>query len=148
VATDVASQPLATATAVGADRTIDISHEPDALAPYAADKGTFDVMFEASGSQKALAPAFDVLKPRAVVVQVGLGGSVDLPMNTLVAKELDLRGTFRFHEEFELAVDLISRGLIDVTTLLTATLPFEQAVEAFELASDRSRAMKVQLAFS
>ena len=29
--------------------------------------------------------------------------------------------------------------------LLTATVPFEDAVAAFELAADRSRAMKVQL---
>jgi L-idonate 5-dehydrogenase len=31
--------------------------------------------------------------------------------------------------------------------LLTATLPAAEAVAAFELAGDRSRAMKVQLAF-
>lgn len=148
VATDIAREPLATAAAVGADRTIDVSSEPDALAPYAANKGTFDVMFEASGSEKALASAFDALQPGAVVVQVGLGGLVSLPMNLLVAKEFELRGTFRFHEEFELAVDLISRRLVDVRPLLSATLPFDQAIEAFELASDRSRSMKVQLAFS
>ena len=37
-----------------------------------------------------------------------------LPMNALVAKELELRGTFRFHEEFALAVTLIGKGLVDV----------------------------------
>ena len=147
VATDMAKAPLAAALAVGADRAIDVASEPDALAAYAADKGTFDVMFEASGSGKALTSAFDALQPGAVVVQVGLGGSIDLPINTLVAKELELRGTFRFHEEFALAVELISKRLVDVTPLLTGILPFEQAVEAFELASDRSRAMKIQLAF-
>ena len=41
----------------------------------------------------------------------------------------------------------MGKRLIDVKPLLTATLPFERAVEAFELASDRSQAMKVQLAF-
>jgi len=68
-------------------------------------------------------------------------------MNLIVAKELQLRGTFRFDAEFALAVELMGQGLVDVTPLLTATMPFEQAVEAFELASDRSRAMKVQLVF-
>jgi L-idonate 5-dehydrogenase len=38
-------------------------------------------------------------------------------------------------------------GLIDVKPLVSQTVPFRQAVEAFELASDRSRAMKVQLTF-
>ncbi len=148
VATDIAAGPLVTAKAVGADQAVNVADEPDALAAYAADKGTFDVMFEASGTEKALVAALDALRPGAVVVQVGLGGSVTLPINTLVAKELELRGAFRFHEEFGLAVELISKALVDVKPLLSATLPFEQAVEAFELASDRSRAMKVQLAFS
>ena len=42
----------------------------------------------------------------------------------------------------------LAKRLVDVRPLLTATLPLERAVEAFELASDRSRAMKVQLAFT
>lgn len=148
VATDIAAGPLAAAKAVGADRTANMAAEPDALAAYTEDKGTFDVMFEASGSEKALVGALDAMRPGAVIVQVGLGGTVTLPINTLVAKELELRGTFRFHEEFALAVELISRRLVDVKPLLSATMPFEQAVEAFELASDRSRSMKVQLAFT
>jgi L-idonate 5-dehydrogenase len=31
--------------------------------------------------------------------------------------------------------------------VITATMPFENAVAAFELASDRSQSMKVQLTF-
>jgi L-idonate 5-dehydrogenase len=148
IATDVADSALAMARLIGADRTINVASAPDALAAYGQDKGTFDVLFEASGNNSALVAALDVLRPGGIIVQVGLGGTATLPINTLVAKELQLRGTFRFHEEFALAVDLMGRGLIDVKPLVTATLPIERAVEAFELASDRSRAMKVQLAFN
>lgn len=147
VVTDVADAPLAIARRLGADRTINVATELQALVPYAADKGHFDALFEASGTGAALVAAFDVLRPGAVIVQVGLGGTVTLPINTVVAKEFELRGTFRFHEEYALAVDLMGRGLIDVKPLVTATLPMERAVEAFELAGDRSRAMKVHLTF-
>jgi L-idonate 5-dehydrogenase len=147
VATDIAPEPLALVERIGATRTIDTARDPDALKPYAADKGSFDVLFEASGSAAAVRGALDVLRPRGIIVQLGLGGDMTLPINTIVAKELELRGTFRFDEEFALAVDLMGRGLIDVTPLLTASIPFEDAVEAFELATDRSRAMKVQLTF-
>jgi len=41
----------------------------------------------------------------------------------------------------------MAKGLIDVKPLISATVPFAQAREAFELASDRSRSMKVQLSF-
>jgi L-idonate 5-dehydrogenase len=87
------------------------------------------------------------VRPGGIVVQLGLGGDMKLPINLIVAKEIQLRGTFRFDEEFQLAVDLMGSGLIDVKPLVSQTVPFRQAVEAFELASDRSRAMKVQLTF-
>jgi L-idonate 5-dehydrogenase len=147
VATDVADGALGFARNVGADMTINIAAEPQALAPYASDKGAFDVMFEASGSEAALRGGLDVVRPGGVIVQIGRGGDMKLPMEALVAKELELRGTFRFHAEFALAVVLIGKGLVDVKPLISATLPFTQATEAFELAMDRSRSMKVQLSF-
>ncbi|MDB5363086.1 MAG: L-idonate 5-dehydrogenase [Rhodospirillales bacterium] len=145
VATDVAALPLKTAKAVGADRVIDVA--TDTLADYAANKGTFDVLFECSGNARALAAGLDAVRPGGTVVQLGLGGEMGLAINTIVTKELELRGSFRFHEEFGWAVDYISRGLIDVTPLLTETIPLAEAQRAFELAGDRAQAMKVQLSF-
>ena len=147
VATDVSDYPLTLARRVGASRTINVADDPQGLAPYARDKGTFDVLFEASGNEAAIRGALEVLRPGGIVVQLGLGGDMNLPMNVIVAKELQVRGTFRFDEEFRLAVELMGKGLVDVKPLLTETLPFDRAWEAFDLASDRSSAMKVQLAF-
>jgi L-idonate 5-dehydrogenase len=147
VVTDIADGALGFARKVGADKAINIAAEPDALAPYAADKGAFDAMFEASGQEAALRLGLEVVRPGGIIVQLGLGGEMKLPMNMVVAKELEIRGTFRFHEEFALAVALIGKGLVDVKPLISATLPFTQAKEAFELAMDRTRSMKVQLSF-
>jgi L-idonate 5-dehydrogenase len=147
VATDVADAPLAAARKVGADAAVNVS-EPGALARYEADKGYFDVMFEASGNEKALAGGLAVVRPMGVVVQIGIAGhGMNLPVNVAVAKEIELRGTFRFHAEFALAVALIGGGLVDVMPLLTATVPLNEANDAFALAADRSKAMKVQLVF-
>ena len=70
-----------------------------------------------------------------------------VPQNTIVAKEIELRGSFRFHEEFALAVEMIASGRVDVMPLLTDIIDVDDAVRAFETAGDRTRAMKVQLAF-
>ena len=145
VATDVAALPLKTAGIVGADRVIDATG--DGLAEYGVNKGTFDVLLECSGNARALAAGLDVVRPGGTIVQLGLGGDVGLAINTIVTKELELRGSFRFHEEFGWAVDYISRGLIDVRPLLTETIPLVEAQRAFDLASDKSQAMKVQLSF-
>jgi len=147
VATDVAEAPLAIARKVGANVAVDVATAPDGLDAYKRDKGAFDVLFEASGNARALVNALDVVRPGGVIVQVGLGGMVELPINTIVAKELELRGTFRFHTEYALAVSLLGQRLVDVRPLISETLPYTRAKEAFELAGDRSRAMKVQLSF-
>ena len=147
IVTDVVEGALAFALKVGADRAINTAATPDGLAPYAAGKGAFDVMFEAAGAEAALRGALEVVRPGGVIVQIGLGGEMKLPMNTVVAKEIELRGAFRFHQEFAMAAALIDKRLVDVKPLISATLPFARATEAFELAMDRSQSMKVQLAF-
>ncbi|MFD0917197.1 L-idonate 5-dehydrogenase [Pseudahrensia aquimaris] len=146
-ATDIEDTALDRANALGADAVINTRTNLEALEPLKAGKGTFDVMLEASGSEIALRQGLDVLRPRGVLVQLGLGGDISIPQNTIVAKEIDLRGTFRFHEEFSEAVTAINSGAIDVASLITHEFVLEDAVAAFEMASDRSQAMKVQIKF-
>ncbi|MDR6587585.1 L-idonate 5-dehydrogenase [Agrobacterium tumefaciens] len=147
VATDIMDAVLQKALAIGADRVINVASDPDALSAYSANKGYFDVQFEASGNERAVRSGLEALKPRSTVVQLGLGGDVSIPQNMVVAKEIEMKGTFRFHEEFGLAVDFINQRRVDLKPLLTGTFPLEEAVAAFEAAGDRSRSMKVQLAF-
>ena len=147
VVTDLADSALDMAARIGADRTVNIATDRQALDACKTDKGYFDVLFEASGAAAALSAGIEATRPGGVLVQLGLGGDMTIPINLITAKELELRGSFRFHEEFALSVEFMSKGLIDVKPLITATMPFTQAGAAFELASDRSRAMKVQLSF-
>jgi len=147
VVTDIADGALGFAERLGVERTLNVAREPSALDAYKADKGYFDVLFEASGAEAALRSGIEVVRPGGIIMQLGLGGEMKLPINAITAKEIDLRGSFRFHEEFALAVELIGKGLIDVKPLISATVPFTDATAAFELATDRSRSMKVQLAF-
>ena len=147
VAVDIADKPLECARAMGADETINIVKNSEALAPFAVNKGVFDVMFEASGNDRALRSGLDVVAPRGVIVSIGLGGDSTLPLNQLVGKELELRGTFRFHEEFAVAVRFLNEGLIDGRPVISHVMDFDDAIHAFELASDKSQAMKVQINF-
>ncbi|MFN4202328.1 MAG: hypothetical protein ACK4GM_04640 [Tabrizicola sp.] len=86
-------------------------------------------------------------RPRGVILQLGLGGDMTLPMMTIIAKELDLRGSLRLPPEFAVGVGLMQKGLIDVKPLITHTVSLAQTEDAFRLASDRSRAMKAQIDF-
>ncbi len=147
VATDLSDFTLKMARANGADRTINMASEPEGLKSYEANKGTFDVLYECTGAVSALTSGIAALRPGGVIVQLGLGGDMQIPVQTITAKELQLRGSFRFHEEFFIGVEYMRKGLIDVKPLITHTMGIDEAVAAFEVASDRSQAMKAQIAF-
>ncbi len=146
IATDIADFPLQTAEAIGANRAVNAGHE-DALSDWCQEKGYFDVLFECTGVAAALAGAIAALRPRGTIVQLGLGGDMTLPVQQMTAKELQLRGSFRFHEEFFTGVEWMRNGQVDVKPLITHTMPMTDATEAFTLAADRSQALKIQLAF-
>lgn len=148
VVTDIADRPLEHARRAGADRTINIAADAEALIHYSQDKGYFDIHLECSGAPTAAASGIAAVRPRGTVVQLGMGGDMTLPVQQITVKELTFRGSFRFHEEFETAIRLMQGGLIDVKPLITQTMPLEEAPAAFHLASDRSQAMKVQLALN
>jgi L-idonate 5-dehydrogenase len=148
VATDLSDFTLTLAAKVGADRVINTGTNPDALSQYTPDKGHFDVLYECTGVAAALAGGIAALRPRGVILQLGLGGDMILPMMAITAKELDLRGSFRFHPEFATGVVLMQNRLIDVRPLITHTVALAQAEDAFRLASDRTQAMKAQIVFS
>jgi L-idonate 5-dehydrogenase len=148
VAADITDLPLKCALEMGADETINLRTQADAMEKYKADKGQFEAVFEASGSEAALRVGLDVIMPRGVLVTIGMGGDISLPMNQVVAKEVDLRGTFRFHAEFATAVRFLNEGLVNGKPVITGILPVERAIEAFDLAADKSQSLKVQIAFA
>lgn len=148
IVTDLEDAALAYATKVGANKVINMAKESAELDVYKAGKGYFDVLFECSGAAPALAAGISVMRPRGVVMQLGLGGDMTIPMQALTAKELDLRGSFRFHEEFETAIRLMQQRQIDVRPLISHTVKLDDAIKGFEIAGDRTRAMKAQIEFS
>jgi len=148
VATDLSDFTLGMARRAGADVTVNMATDPEGLAPWTADKGRFDVLFECSGAAPALASAVPAMRPGGTILQLGLGGDMTLPVQAMTAKELSLRGSFRFHEEFFTGVSLMQKGLIDVTPLITHSFPLAEAETAFTTAADRSRAMKAQIVFA
>ncbi|MBS8228036.1 L-idonate 5-dehydrogenase [Vannielia litorea] len=147
VATDIAGPALEAARTSGADVTLNTAESPEALTPYTENKGSFDAALECSGAPQALAACISTLRPRGTLVQLGLSGDMAVPMMQVTAKEITLKGSFRFHEEFAVGVTLMQKGLINVTSLITHSFSLADYAEAFTMASDKSRAMKVQLEF-
>ena len=138
---DINDRALDIARSVGADRTIRSDQVP---AGEFADIA--DVAIEAAGSPAALTTCLTATKRGGRIVQVGtLPPEIPFPANSLMARELDYRGAFRAHLEFDWAVQAIRTRRVDVRPLISAQLPLARSLEAFELALDKSRSTKVQL---
>ena len=136
-------RPLAQATLVGAD--VDAARRPRRRRARATPQ--FDVAYEVSGNFNALKTCVAATKRGGVVVQVGTLPHEPLPfvVNELMAKELDLRGAFRWGIEFDWAVDYLSSRRVDVRPLLSGQYPLQDAVAAFAAAADKNKSTKVQV---
>jgi L-idonate 5-dehydrogenase len=66
-------------------------------------------------------------------------------VNELMAKEIDLRGVFRWGIEFDWAVDYLSSRRVDVRPLLSGQYPLQDAAVAFAAAADKNKSTKVQI---
>ncbi|KAJ5180780.1 hypothetical protein N7492_003990 [Penicillium capsulatum] len=99
------------------------------------DLGTgADVAIDASGAEPSVHTGIHVLRNGGTYVQGGMGRSeIQFPIMAACSKELTLRGSFRYGSgDYKLAVDLVSSGRVNVKTLITGTVKFEQAEQAFK----------------
>ena len=148
VVVDLFDKTLAVAAEIGASKVINLSENSEDLAPYSEGKGYFDIIFECSAAQPAIANVFQAIRPQGTIVQVGVTGDMTFPLNMLVGKEVNWVGSQRFHPEYAEAVALISSKDIDVKPIITDVFPLESVLDAINAATDRSRSVKVQVEFS
>ena len=139
---DIAERPLAMAKQVGADVGLRSDQATQAELTDIAD-----VCIEAAGSPAALNTCLKAARRGARIVQVGTlpAEGVMFPANSIMARELDYVGAFRAAHAFDWAVQYLRTRRVDVRPLLSAQIPLSRSLEAFELASDRTRSTKVQV---
>lgn len=146
VCADISPRSLDLAQKMGADTLIDPRNAD--LTPWKAEKGYFDISFEVSGNPTSIHTCLEVTQAKGVMVQVGMGGTVpDFPMMMLIAKEISLKGSFRFTTEFDTAVSWLANGVVNPLPLLSGEYSFTELEQALEFAGDKTKAAKVQLVF-
>ena len=147
VMSDIAAYPRDLAMRLGADASLDSRNEDFESEAIAMSQGGFDFVFEASGNPEALAQAIAVAERGATIVQVGtLPTPVTAPLNSIMAKELNLMGSFRFANVFAAALGLAVSGRINLSALISAVLPLGDMQKAMELAISKHEVVKIQIA--
>ena len=65
----------------------------------------------------------------------------------LTTKEIRIESVFRYAHQYERAIALMASGRVDLTPLVSATFPFDEAIAAFERAAEgRPEDVKLQIA--
>ena len=139
-ADDVRPEPLKRATALGAGEVSLVGRDT-------IENESYDVVFECSGVGVALAQAVRAARRAGTIVQVGMLPNADIGVNLapMLAKELTIRGAFRFSTEIDDAVALLAESDA-LDAVISHVVPASDAVQAFELARDSSASAKVLLA--
>ncbi len=109
-----------------------------------------DIVFEASGNEKAAAAVFEVLRPAGCVVYVGMPNNPILyDVVAAQVKEARVEHVFRYAHVYPRALALMGAGKIDVKPLITKKFVFNDSIEAFDFASDMpADQVKVQIELS
>lgn len=136
-ASDVLQGPLDRAKAVGA-ANLYVSGK-DQIPTIA-----YDFVFECSGVAVAVSTALQAVRRAGTVVQVGMTPNAPIGVNLapFVSKEVTFRGTFRFDDEIDEAVELLA-GTAELASIVTHVIGADEIERAFEVARDSQSSGKV-----
>ncbi|KAG0189184.1 hypothetical protein DFQ28_003763 [Apophysomyces sp. BC1034] len=106
-----------------------------------------DVVMDCTGAETCVQMSILLARNGGSVVLVGMGASVQsIPIAEVSAREVDVKGIFRYCNTYPMAVKALASGSIDVKPLITHSYPFHEAVEAFKhVKENRDGAVKVQI---
>lgn len=130
---------LRAARALGAD---------DAVTPEAADQAYWrevagrgvDVVFEVAGTAEAVETAMTAVRPGGRVVLAGIPSDdrIAFSASTARRKGVTIALVRRMNRVYERAIDLVARGRVDLSGLVTEAYPLGRVAEAFDAAQKRT----------
>ena len=145
IATDKLVHRVEAAKAFGASQTFLAEDGREIEEIRAATNGRgVDVAFEAAGTQDAVDVSVEAVIPGGKVVLAGIPADdkTSFSASTARRKGLTIKIVRRMKHTYPRAIELVSKGLVDVRSLVTHRFPLEQASEAFRLA-ERREGLKV-----
>ena len=140
IATDKLTHRVEAAKSFGASEAFLVGDDSGLSVIQAAINGReVDVAFEAAGKQDAVDDAFAAVTSGGKVVLAGIpdGDKTSFSASTARRKGLTIKLVRRMKHTYPRAIELVSKGLVDVHSIVTHRFPLEQSAEAFRVAQRR-----------
>ncbi|ESO87240.1 hypothetical protein LOTGIDRAFT_205809 [Lottia gigantea] len=136
--TDIDEKRLEFAKEMGADVTVKIESK-DVLEVVgkvkAALGGMPDQSVECSGAEFSVNLGIQATKPGGAFAVVGHGPDpVAIPITAAIAREIEIRGSFRYMNTWPTAIAMISSGKINIKPMISHRFKLEETLQAFETA--------------
>lgn len=148
IVTDLSAHRLALAKQLGADIVVNIAErDPVAIVNDATGGAGAHAVIEAVGISATVQQALAVTRIGGNITWIGNSApEVTLNMQQVVTREITIRGTYGFNQEFGLAIDALDHGHIDVAPLIERIAPLEEGSQLIhDLASGTLDVAKVIL---
>ena len=146
IAVDLEDEKLQLAKTLGATHTVNARTEDpvNAVLNWTNHRGA-DAAMEVVGANKPVSTCFQVVRRGGSVTLVGnLTPSVELPLQTVVTRELSIYGSCASNGEIPQCIELLASGALQVAPLITATTDLENTPNWFDrLYAGEKGAMKV-----
>lgn len=91
------------------------------------------VSIDCAGVELTTAVAIKATVSGGMVVLVGLGAksTMNVPISDILLREVDVRGVFRYVNDYPTALEMVASGKIDVKPLITHNYKMEDTMKAF-----------------
>lgn len=148
IAVDLDAGRLEKARQLGADVGLkaDEVDVPEEVRKLTHGRGA-DVVLEVVGATATIKTAIESARKGGSITLVGnLAPNVEMPLQSIVTRELSVYGTCASSGEYPACIDLLASGAIQVNDMITATASLDEGVDWFErLYAGEPGAMKIIL---
>jgi L-iditol 2-dehydrogenase len=131
---DIDDSRLRMATELGATDVVNSKNTDGVAAVRELTGGRgADVALECVGTTPTVQLAIEGTRKGGAVTLVGnVAPKVEIPLQSVVSRQIRLQGSAASSGEYPVCIDLLARGAIRVDSLLTTTAPLEQGPSWFE----------------
>jgi len=128
------------AATLGADRVFHPEQVDPRVAVGELSKGGADVAYVCTAASSALQQAVETVRKQGRVILVGGGGPAEVIPELWMWKEVEVRGSYAYLDEFAQALELLRQRKVKVEGMISEIVPLEKAPDVFkELATPTSQ---------
>lgn len=134
IAVDLSEKRLAVAKQVGADVVLrsDQCDVPKTIQDLTSGRGA-DIALEVVGATATVVAAIESVRKGGHVTLIGnVSPKVEIPLQSIVTREISLQGTCGCNGEYPQCIELMEKGAIDVAPLITSKIGLRDGPKWFE----------------